>query len=320
MAVARNRGEGIYQLTLITSPPPHIHAAISVDRIVHLTGASLLPGVIWLIYLFGWQALRVMVLSIGGAVLTEMAVMKLRGKEVTVQDGTAVLTGLILAFTLAPTVPSWIVVLGAVIAITIGKQIFGGTGSNPFNPAVVGRVFLGVAFPDQLNNWIPPHSVGTVIQSPLELWAAGEALPGYRELLAGSTGSFMGDFAVVVLLLGGLILVLRGYVDWRVPLGVLGTAVLFMAAVGQDPAWHLLTGGVILGVFYLAGDPVTTPVTPWGRLVFGIGVGLCLGIIRYYGQNPDAIFFAVLFMNGLVPLLNRLLRIRRKGAVACGKR
>ncbi|NLL18038.1 MAG: RnfABCDGE type electron transport complex subunit D [Clostridia bacterium] len=315
MAVAKSKGEGIYQLTLISSPPPHIHAAISVDRIVHMTIASLLPGVIWLLYLFGWQALRVMVLAVGAAILTEMAVMKLRGKENTVYDGTAVVTGLILAFTLPPTAPSWIVVLGAVIAIALGKQVFGGTGCNPFNPAIVGRVFLGVAFPTQLNVWIGPHSSET-IASPLELWVAGEALPDYGEILAGTAGSFMGEFAFVALLLGGLILILRGYVDWRVPVGLFGAVAVFMACLGQDPLWHLLTGGVVLGAFYLAGDPVTNPITPWGRLVFGIGVGLCFGIIRYYGQDPDALFFAILLMNGLVPLLNRFLRSRRRGAAA----
>lgn len=315
MAVAKSKRQGIYELTLISSPPPHVHAPISVESIVHMTIASLLPAVVWVLYLFGWQALRVMALSVGAAVLTEMAILKLRGKENTIYDGTAVVTGLILAFTLPATAPSWIVMLGAVIAIALGKQVFGGNGCNPFNPAIVGRVFLGVAFPSQLNTWIGPHS-SEIIASPMDLWIAGETLPSYSEILTGTVGGFMGEFAVVALLLGGLILIIRGYVDWRVPVGLLGTVALFMACLGQDPLWHLLTGGAVLGAFYLAGDPVTNPVTPWGRLVFGAGVGLCYGIIRYYGQDPDALFFAILLMNGLVPLLNRLLRRRPRRVAA----
>lgn len=313
------REEGIDNFTLITSPPPHIHAAISVDRIVHMTITSLLPGVVWLLYLFGWQAFRVMSLSIGAAVLTEIIILKLRKKDLTVTDGTAVLTGLILAMTLSPTVSSWIVVVGAVLAITLGKHVFGGTGSNPFNPAVVGRIFLASAFSGHMSNWIAPLSAGVAAKSPLELWVAGEALPSYRELILGTAGGFMGEFIGLALLFGGLVLIARGYVDWKVPLSFLVSVAVFTAILGQDPVWHLLAGGVMLGAFYLAGDPVTNPMTPWGRVVFGAGAGLCLVVIRIYGQNPDGLFYGILMMNGLAPLLNRYLRARRREVPACEK-
>ena len=303
----------IYHLTLITSPPPHVHAAISVDKMVYWTIGSLAPAVVWLLYLFGWRALLVMALCVGTAVLTEAACLKLRNKPLTINDGTAALTGLILALTLPPTVPAWVAVLGAVFAITIGKQVFGGTGYNPFNPAVVGRVFLGVSFPEQVSQWALPFGGGTGVASPMELWAAGEALPGYRALLTGTAGSFMAEFAVVALVFGGLALVVQGYVDWRIPAGLLGSFGIFMLLVGEDPLWHLLIGGLALGAFYLAGDPVTNPITPWGRLAFGIGVGLFAAVMRYYGQNPDALFYAILLMNGLTPLLNRFLRAKRRG-------
>lgn len=316
MAVTKTEREQIYRLTLITSPPPHVHAAISVDKMVHWTACSLLPAAIWLIYLFGWEALRVMVLCTGSAVLAEMAALKLRKRPLTIDDGTAVLTGLILALTLPPTTPSWVAIFGGIFSIVIGKQVFGGTGCNPFNPAVVGRVFLAVAFPGQISTWALPFSAGTGIPSPMELWKTGEALPGYQELLSGSAGSFMAEFAGLMLLLGGIVLVAKGYVDWRIPVGMLATVSIFMVCVGEDPLWHLLVGGVVLGAFYLAGDPVTNPITPWGRLVFGVGVGLILAVIRYYGQNPDALFYAILLMNGLSPLLNRFLRAKRRGAVS----
>lgn len=314
MSVLKAEEKRIYHLRLITSPPPHIHAAISVDKIVYWTIGSLMPAVLWVLYLFGWPALLVLSLCVGTAVLTEAACLKLKNKPLSLMDGTAVLTGLILALTLPPTVPFWAAMLGAVFAITIGKQVFGGTGCNPFNPAVVGRVFLAVSFPEQVSNWTLPFSGGTGVPSPMDLWKAGEALPGYQSLLLGSTGSFMAEFAVVALVLGGLVLVAKGYVDWRIPLGMLAAVGIFMLLVGEDPLWHLLVGGLILGAFYLAGDPVTNPITPWGRLVFGIGVGLFTVVMRYYGQNPDALFYAVLLMNGLTPMLNRFLRAKRRGA------
>lgn len=318
MAVIKNKEEGIYHLTLITSPPPHIHAKISVDRIVHMTITTLLPGLIWALYLFGWQAFRVLTLAMGAALLTEYLVLKLRGEELTLTDGTAVLTGMIFALTLPPTVPSWIVVLGAVLAITLGKHVFGGTGCNPFNPAVVGRVFLGVAFPSYVNGWVAPQTGGG-IRSPLELWSAGGAVPNYQELILGTTGTFMGDYVGLALLLGGLVLILRSYIDWRTPLGFMGAIALIMIIFGQDPLWHMLTGGIFLGAFYLAGDPVTNPMTPWGRLVFGMGAGLCLAIIRVYGHNLDGLFYGILLMNGLSPLLNRYLRSRKREVTACVK-
>lgn len=313
MSEAKTEAKRIYHLTLITSPPPHVHAPISVDNLVYWTLGSLSPAVIWLLYLFGWQALLVMVLCVGTAVLTEAVCRKLRSKPLSLNDGTAALTGLILALTLPPTVPAWVAVLGAIFAITIGKQVFGGTGYNPFNPAVVGRVFLEVSFPAQMTNWSLPFSRETGVPSPLDLWKEGAAVPDYQALLSGTTGGFMAEFAVVALVLGGLVMVARGYVDWKVPLSMLATVAIFMLLVGEDPLWHLLVGGLILGAFYLAGDPVTTPITPWGRLAFGVGVGLFASVIRYYGQNADALFYAILLMNGLTPLLNRFLRAKRKG-------
>lgn len=276
------------KLTLITSPPPHVHAAVTVDKMVYLTILSLMPAVVWLVYLFGWQALRVFLVCSVATVSAEAVINKLRGKDLTLKDGTAVLTGLILALLLPPTIPSCMAALGAIIAISLGKQAFGGLGFNPFNPALIGKVFLMAAFSGHLTAWISPGKTGTPVSSPLEIWREGGSLPAYQELFLGQAGGFLGEYALWALLLGGLFLVARGYVDWKVPLSFLGFIGILMFCFGHDPLWHILAGGLIFGAFYLAGDPVTTPVTSSGRAVFALGAAFCLVVIRLWGAYPRA--------------------------------
>ncbi|KKM09509.1 hypothetical protein SY88_18020 [Clostridiales bacterium PH28_bin88] len=317
MAVLNRQEQPPVKLLLITSPPPHVHAAISVDKMVQVTMLALVPAVCWTVYLFGWNALRLVVVSMAAAVGTEALIRKLRNKPATLRDGTAVLTGLILAMTLPPTFPSWMAAVGAVAAIGLGKQAFGGVGFNPFNPAIVGKVFLTGAFFSHVTAWVTPSPWmapfgSNPTTSPLELWRAGEALPGYGEMLMGYTGGTLGELSNYALLLGGLLLVAKGYVDWRAPLGFMGSVAVLMLLVGQDPLWHVLAGGVILGAFFLAVDPVTTPVTRQGRLAFGIGAGLCLVVIRLWGGYPEGMAYAILLMNGLTPLINRYLRPKKR--------
>ncbi len=300
------------KLTLITSPPPHVHAAVTVDKMVYLTILSLMPAVVWLVYLFGWQALRVFLVCSVATVSAEAVINKLRGKDLTLKDGTAVLTGLILALLLPPTIPSWMAALGAIIAISLGKQAFGGLGFNPFNPALIGKVFLMAAFSGHLTAWISPGKTGTPVSSPLEIWREGGSLPAYQELFLGQAGGFLGEYALWALLLGGLFLVARGYVDWKVPLSFLGFIGILMFCFGHDPLWHILAGGLIFGAFYLAGDPVTTPVTSSGRAVFALGAAFCLVVIRLWGAYPEGMAYAFLLMNGLTPLLDRYLRPRKR--------
>ncbi len=312
MSNAKSQEASLNRLTLITSPPPHVHAAVTVDKMVYLTILSLMPAVIWLIYLFGWQGLRFFLVCSVAAAGTEAVIGKLRGKALTLKDGTAVLTGLILALLLPPTIPSWMAALGAVVSISLGKQAFGGLGFNPFNPALIGKVFLTAAFSSHLTAWTSPGNFGTPVSSPLEIWREGNTLPAYQELILGQAGGFLGEYALWALLLGGLFLTVRGYVDWKVPLAFLGFTGVLMLCFGQDPLWHMLAGGLVFGAFYLAGDPVTTPVTSSGRVVFALGAAFCLVVIRLWGGYPEGMAYALLLMNGLTPLLNRYLRPRKR--------
>jgi electron transport complex protein RnfD len=297
---------------LLLSAAPHIHCGLTVNKIVLTTLITLLPAVLFSVYLFGLDAVRIFAVCIGVAVGTEALIQKLRNKPITVSDGSAALTGLILAFTLSPALPSWMAALGAVVAIGLGKQIFGGFGANPFNPALIGKVFLVTTFFTPMTTWISPVNSVQVL-SPLEMWSAGKIAPGYQELLLGNFGGFLGETAVLPLILGGIVLMVLGYVDWRLPVAFLGTVFTFANFLGQDPIWHLLAGGVVFAAFYLAGDPVTTPYTKKGRWIFGIGAGIILVVIRQWGAYPEALAYAILLMNGLTPLINKYLRPVRSG-------
>ncbi|MFZ5688109.1 MAG: RnfABCDGE type electron transport complex subunit D [Bacillota bacterium] len=297
---------------LLLSAAPHVHCGLTVNKIVLTTLVTLLPAVLFAVYLYGFNAVRIIVVCMGVAVGTEALIQKLRNKPITVSDGTAALTGLILAFTLSPALPTWMAVIGAVVAIALGKHAFGGLGANPFNPALVGKVFLVTSFFSPMTKWISPVN-SQPVSSPLEMWAAQQMVPGYQELLLGNFGGFLGESAVLPLILGGIVLMVLGYVDWRLPAAFFGTVYALTSFLGQDPVWHLLAGGLVFAAFYLAGDPVTTPYTKKGRWAFGIGAGIILVVIRQWGSYPEGVAYAILLMNGLTPLINRYLRPKRSG-------
>jgi len=255
---------------LLLSAAPHVHSGLTVNKIVLTTLLTLLPAVFFAVYLYGFDAARIFVVCVSVAIGTEALIQKLRNKPITVSDGTAALTGLILAFTLSPALPTWMAVVGAVVAVALGKHAFGGLGANPFNPALIGKVFLVISFFSPMTKWISPVNLEPV-PSPLEMWALQKTVPGYQELLLGNFGGFLGEVVILPLLLGGIVLVVLGYVDWRVPVAFLGTVFTFTNFLGQDPIWHLLAGGVVFAAFYLAGDPVTTPYTKKGRWVLVSG-------------------------------------------------
>jgi electron transport complex protein RnfD len=298
---------------------------------------SLLPACATAVYFFGLPALLVLLVATGGCVAVEAACQRLMGQPVRIADGSAVVTGLLLALNLPPGSPWWLTLLGAVIAIAIGKQVYGGLGANPFNPALVARVALLISFPVQMTSWSAPAPLGSgqdlvTAATPLGEWKTAVMLTGKLpvhpqgsplEHLLGNMPGCIGEVSALALLLGAAYLFWRKILTWHIPVAYLGSVVVFaglfwLVDPGRypDPLFHLLTGGLVLGAFYMATDMVTSPVTTGGMLLFGVGCGVLTVLIRLFGGYPEGVSFAILLMNAATPLIDRYLRPRTFGAVA----
>ncbi|NLN17143.1 MAG: RnfABCDGE type electron transport complex subunit D [Firmicutes bacterium] len=294
-------------IQLIVSTAPHLRDEDSVSMIMYSVVWALLPATVCAVYFFRGRAIGIILTCIIVALLAEAAAQRLRGVPATLWDGSALVTGLLLALNLPPTVPWWMAVLGTAVAIVIGKQVFGGLGHNPFNPALVGRAFLLAAFPVQMTTWITPFDAVSA-STPLAQGAGG--IYGYGHLYLGLVPGSLGETSAFALLLGALYLLYREYIDWRIPVGYLGTVAVISLLAGQDPIFQLLSGGLMLGALFMATDMVTTPITRAGRWIFGIGAGVILMVIRLWGAMPEGVTYSILIMNGLTPLLNRWTRPR----------
>jgi electron transport complex protein RnfD len=273
---------------------------------------ALVPVVAVSAYYFRWLAFALLVTCVVTAVLTEAVVQRIRRQPLTLYDGSAVVSGLLLALTLPPALPWWAAVLGTIFALMVGKHLFGGLGANVFNPALVGRAFLAATFPVFMTTWTQPLSLHTMsAATPLGALKFGGQTPPVWDLLLGNVGGCLGETSALAILAGGVYLVGRRYADWRTPVGYLGTVALLSAIFWLlqpdrgSPVFHLLAGGLMFGAVYMATDPVTTPVTRRGRFLFGMGAGVVVMVIRFWGTNPEGVMFSLLFMNALTPLLNR---------------
>ena len=271
------------------------------------------------IYFFGWPALLRLILGISAALLTEFIFLKLRKKDTSaVFDGSALITGILLVLTLPPTLPLFEVVLGSVVAIGIGKQVFGGLGYNIFNPALVGRAFLQVAFPVEMTTWVNPFffRIDSVSgATPLGGFKFSGDLTPLRDLFFGNTGGCIGETSAILILITGVILLILKMADWRIPLSIIATVVLFSSVLHlanpdkyQDPLFYLFSGGLMLGAFFMATDMVSSPITGKGSIIFGTGIGIVVMVIRIFGGLPEGVMFAILFMNSFVPIINRYTR------------
>lgn len=303
---------------LIVSSSPHHWAGITTNTIMRDVLIALTPAAVGAIYFFGWRAGVIVILSILSAVAAEWGCQRLMNKPTTVADGSAVITGLLLAFNLPPTVPFWLPVVGSVFAIAIVKQAFGGLGKNFVNPALAARAFLLAAWPGAMTTWARPFDAVTTA-TPLALLPrpvgpapeATGALPAYLDLFTGIVGGSLGETSALLLLLGAVYLLWRGIIDWRIPAGFLATIALLAWMLGGkgffhgDPIYHILAGGAILGAFFMATDYVTIPITPRGRWIFGIGCGLITMLVRLYGGYPEGVSYSILIMNVVAPLLDR---------------
>jgi len=304
---------------LIVSTSPHLYKEESVSRIMWMVVLSLLPAGIAGIFIFGEGALRVIILSIVSALITEGLLQVLTKKKITVLDGSAFLTGLLLAYNLPSEVPLWLPVVGAFFAIAIGKAVFGGLGQNIFNPALVGRVFLMASWPKYMTNFSQLDAVSTA--TPLALIKKGRILENisYGDLFLGKHGGCIGEVCILALLLGAIFLFIRGYLSWHIPIPYILTVGLFTYLFGPkglftgDWLFHILSGGLILGAFFMATDYVTSPLTRKGQIIFGIGCGLLTAIIRLWGGYPEGVSYAILMMNAATPIIDRYTRNRIYG-------
>lgn len=334
---------------LKVSPSPHIHDNVNTQRLMRDVIIALMPALLVSVYFFG---LRVLVVT-GVSVLTCIALEWFFGKyalksKSTIGDLSAVVTGLILAFNLPVTLPLGMVVLGAVFAIGVAKISFGGLGNNPFNPAIVGRIFLLISFPKDMTTWVKPEGFHTAWTIPVDP-AAADAVTGatplaimktglaqgkdvadilaqgnftYLESLFGKIGGSFGEVSALALLIGFAYMLIRRVITWHTPTYIFATVAAFTGILWlisptkyPDPLFELLTGGLMLGAIFMATDYVTSPMTPRGMLIFGVGIGLLTVIIRLWGSYPEGISFAILIMNAFVPLINRYVKPKRFGEV-----
>jgi len=273
---------------------------------------ALLLAVFAAVYFFKGREISVVLTDVVGAVLTEYIFQKVRNKKVTIEDGSAVVTGLLLALILPPSIPLWTAFFGSVVAIGLGKQVFGGIGHNPFNPALVGRAFLTAAYPVLMTTWTVD---GVSSATPLSKMKMEGVATDTWNLFVGQIGGSLGETSALALLLGFAYLLYKGYVNWRIPLAMIGAVFVGTFAFGADPIFHIFGGGLMIGALYMATDMVSSPTTKLGRWIFGIGAGLLVVVIRLWGGYPEGVMYSILLMNTAVPLIDRYTRPRSLGEV-----
>ena len=322
-----------YDLTISSSP--HIRASHSTASIMRDVCIALAPALLFAVWLYGFRVLAVTAVSVAACVFFEWGYRRMMKKDNTVRDCSAVLTGLLLAMVSPPTVPYWVIVLGALFAIVVVKQLYGGIGKNFLNPALAGRALMMTSWASIMTAWAKPHTWlniasnytaegaldGITAATPLAALKSG-VLPdhGLLNAFVGNIGGCIGEASALLLLLGGAYLVIRKVISARIPLCFIGTVAIlsFLFPRGNDrlvwTAWQLCSGGLMLGAIFMATDYVTSPVTAWGQVIFGVGCGALTVLIRYFGGFPEGVSYAILIMNVAVGLLDKVGMPRRFGA------
>lgn len=311
------------------SPSPHAHGKETTQKLMLGVVIALIPSLITSIYYFGYGAIMITAVSIASCLIFEYLIQKyLLKKPVSITDGSALVTGLLLAFNVPSNLPIHIVIIGAFFAIAIAKMTFGGLGNNPFNPALAGRVFLLVSFPAQMTTWPEPRGFATSYadavtgETPLSMLQRGalDQLPSTNDLLMGNIGGSMGEVAALALLLGFAYMLYRKIITWHIPVSIITTIIIFTGILWlidpttyASPMFHVLAGGVLLGAIFMATDYVTSPMNHKAMIIYGIGIGLLTVIIRIWGAYPEGVSFAILIMNAFVPLMNRYIKVKPFG-------
>ncbi len=323
---------------LVVSPSPHVHSGDSVPKNMYGVIIALVPALLASLWYFGLGALIVTLTAVAACVLFEWIIQKYLMKTTpSISDGSAAVTGLLLAFNLPTNIPVGLIIIGAAVAIGIGKMSFGGIGNNPFNPALVGRVFLLISFPVQMTSWPVPvesrfqYLDATTGATPLSVIKEGLAsgssvselmseIPSYLNLFMGNMGGSAGEVAGIALVLGGIYLLWRKIITWHIPVSVIASIAIFTGILNiispenyTGPLFHILTGGVLLGAFFMATDYVSSPMSRKGMILYGAGIGVITVLIRVYGSYPEGVSFAILIMNAFVPLIDRYMKPKRFG-------
>ena len=317
---------------LIVSPSPHLHTKTSTKSLMRDVVIALLPAVVVSVLFYGWSELLVLGVSVASCVLLEYLITKyLLKTSCTIGDWSAVITGVLLALNLPATTPWWVVFIGAVVAIGIAKMTFGGLGQNLFNPALVGRVFLLISFPTYMTDWTKPQ--GFITNSIVDAYSGATPLGlakgfgpeatetmDYLNMLFLNIGGSAGELSAIALLLGFAYLLIRKVIKPYITLSIIATVAVFSGifwainpAEYTDPLFNILSGGLLLGAIFMATDYVTSPMSAWGGVVFGVGIGLITMLIRYFGAYPEGVSFAILIMNSVVPLLNKWFHTKKYG-------
>ncbi|MCP9611968.1 RnfABCDGE type electron transport complex subunit D [Coprobacter tertius] len=305
----------------IISASPHIHSENSVAKCMYGVLIALIPAFIVSVFYFGLGALVVTATSVLACVIFEYLISRfLLERKPDIADGSAILTGVLLAFNLPSNLPIWIIIIGALAAIGIGKMSFGGLGCNIFNPALVGRVFLLISFPAQMASWPLPGTTGYLDAKTgatvLSILKSGATFtPEYSDMLLGNMGGSLGEVGSIALLLGFVYLLWKKIITWHIPVSILVTVAVFSALIGMNPVVQLLSGGLLLGAIFMATDYVTSPLSQKGMIIYGILIGLLTVIIRRWGIYPEGVSFAILIMNAFTPLINMYIKPKRFGKV-----
>lgn len=323
---------------LNVSPSPHAHGKETTRKLMYGVVIALLPALFTSIFYFGWGAIIVTSVSVASCILFEYLIQKFMiRKPVTITDGSALVTGLLLAFNVPSNLPVHVVIIGAFVSVAIAKMTFGGLGSNPFNPALVGRVFMLISFPVQMTSWPVPKGFETAYTdavtgaTPLSIVKEGlkngepfqqliSQIPAPANMFLGNMGGSIGEVAAVALLIGFIWLLYKKIITWHIPVSVIGSLVIFTGILwlvnpekNADPLFHLLAGGILLGAIFMATDYVTSPMNPKAMIIYGCGIGILTVIIRVWGAYPEGVSFAILIMNAFVPIMNTYVKPERFG-------
>ena len=323
---------------LLISPSPHIHSGDSIERNMYGVLIALIPAFICSVLFFGIGAIIVTLTSVAACLFFEYVIQKfILKRQPTIWDGSALITGVLLAFNVPSNLPVWIIIIGALVAIGIGKMSFGGLGCNIFNPALVGRVFLLISFPVQMTTWpLAEGFHGSYVDAatgatPLSLLKAAvksgesvntylmdEGFVGYGNMLLGNMGGSLGEVAAFALLIGFAYMLIRKIITWHIPVTIFLTVFIFGGILNVcdpeqfvNPLFHLLSGGLMLGAIFMATDYVTSPMSHKGMIIYGVGIGILTVLIRQFGAYPEGMSFAILIMNAFTPLINRYCKPKR---------
>jgi len=309
------------------SSPPHIYGTGTIEKRMRDVLIALSPAFVMAVFHFGARVFFVIAISVISAMFAEYLFQRVMGKPATVNDFSAAITGVLLAFNLPPTAPFWLPIVGSFFAIIVVKQLFGGLGSNFMNPALAARALLLVSFPVHMTNWtLPDATSGSTVVAGATYLGIFQAYPAfspefsdYMALLFGKIGGCIGETSAAALIIGGVYLLIRRVINWRIPVFYIGSFALFAFIFGRTGffsgyiLFEVLAGGLLMGAFFMATDYSTSPITPNGKIVMGIGCGFLTAVIRFYGGYPEGVSYAIIIMNLFVPLIDKYLRPRVYG-------